>query len=41
MALDFEQIKAAAENYRADMVSFLRRMIAIPSESCEEKGVAL
>ena len=39
MALDFEQIKAAAENYRADMSRFLRAMISHPSESCEEKEV--
>ena len=40
MALNFEQIKAAAENYRADMSRFLREMISHPSESCEEKEVA-
>lgn len=39
MALDFEQIKAASENYRADMCAFLRAMISHPSESCEEKEV--
>ena len=39
MALDFEQIKAAAENYREDMTRFLRAMISHPSESCEEKEV--
>ena len=40
MALDFEQIRKAAENYRADMSRFLRKMISHPSESCEEKEVA-
>ena len=40
MALDFEQIKTAAENYRGDMSRFLRAMISHPSESCEEKEVA-
>ena len=40
MALDFERIKEAAENYRADMSRFLRAMISYPSESCEEKEVA-
>ena len=39
MALDCSAIKAAAEGYRADMVRFLRAMIALPSESCEEKAV--
>ena len=37
--MDFEAIKKAAEGYQADMTKFLRSMIAIPSESCEEKGV--
>lgn len=37
--MDFEAIKSAAENYRADMSQFLRDMIAIPSESCGEKDV--
>ena len=37
--MDFEAIKKAAEGYRADMSRFLRDMIAIPSESCEEEGV--
>ncbi len=40
MALDYEKIKEAAEKYRPDMVSFLRKMISHPSESCEEKEVA-
>ena len=39
MALNYEAIKAAAENYRADMSRFLRAMISHPSESCEEKEV--
>ena len=38
--MDFEAIKKAAHGYQADMTRFLRDMIAIPSESCEEKGVA-
>lgn len=37
MALDFQKINEAAENYRADMAAFLRAMISHPSESCEEK----
>ena len=39
MALDFQKINEAAENYRADMAAFLRAMISHPSESCEEKEV--
>ena len=38
--MDFEAIKQAAEGYQKDMTRFLRDMIAIPSESCEEEGVA-
>ena len=38
--MDFEKIKLAAEGYQKDMTRFLRDMIAIPSESCEEEGVA-
>ena len=37
--LDFAQIKAAAEAYKADMSAFLRAMISHPSESCEEGAV--
>ena len=37
--MDFEAIKKAAEGYRADMSRFLRNMVAIPSESCNEEGV--
>ena len=37
--MDFEAIKKAAEGYQPAMVKFLRDMISIPSESCEEKGV--
>ena len=39
--MDFEAIKAAAAGYQADMTRFLRDMIAIPSESCEEEGLVL
>ena len=38
--MDCEKIRQAAEGYRDDMTRFLRDMIAIPSESCEEQGVA-
>ncbi|MBR5216934.1 MAG: YgeY family selenium metabolism-linked hydrolase, partial [Oscillospiraceae bacterium] len=37
--MDFEAIKLAAEGYKDAMSRFLRDMIAIPSESCEEEGV--
>ena len=37
--MDFEAIKAAAQNYQADMTRFLRDMISHPSESCEEREV--
>ena len=36
--MNYEQIKTAAEGYKADMAKFLRDMIRIPSESCEEEG---
>lgn len=41
MSLDFKQILAKAEEYKSDMTKFLRDMIAIPSESCQEKEVVL
>ena len=37
--MNFEKIKQAAEGYRENMSRFLRDMIAIPSESCDEEGV--
>ena len=37
--LDYKAIKAQAKKYEKDMVKFLRDMIAIPSESAEEKKV--
>ena len=36
--MDFEEIKTRAEYYKDDMTRFLRGMIAIPGESCGEKG---
>ncbi len=39
--MDFEAIKTAAEDYRAEMSRFLRDMISHPSESCEEKDVVM
>ena len=38
--IDYSAIKKAAENYEKDMTAFLRELIAIPSESAEEEGVA-
>lgn len=37
--MDFDAIKKAAEAYGPAMTAFLRDLIAIPSESCEEEGV--
>ena len=37
--MNFDAIKTAAKGYEADMTRFLRDMIAIPSESCQEEGV--
>lgn len=36
--MDYSQINAAAEGYKADMTRFLRDLIKIPGESCGEKG---
>ncbi|GKH47385.1 MULTISPECIES: YgeY family selenium metabolism-linked hydrolase [Anaerotruncus] len=36
--MDFSKIKEAAQGYRADMTRFLRDLVAIPGESCGEKG---
>lgn len=37
--MDFKQIKVSAEGYEKQMTKFLRDLVAIPGESCEEKGV--
>lgn len=37
--IDFKQILKKAESYKADMTKFLRDMISLPSESCEEGAV--
>ncbi|MGE0003716.1 MAG: YgeY family selenium metabolism-linked hydrolase [Candidatus Izemoplasmatales bacterium] len=37
--IPFEKILEKAEMYKSDITKFLRDMIAIPSESCEEEGV--
>lgn len=36
--MDFAKIKAASEGYLKDMTKFLRELVAIPGESCQEKG---
>ncbi|MCQ2273146.1 MAG: YgeY family selenium metabolism-linked hydrolase, partial [Bacteroidales bacterium] len=41
MKVSFEEILKKAESYKADMTKFLRDMVKIPSESCEEKDVVL
>ncbi|ABZ75212.1 peptidase dimerisation domain protein [Shewanella halifaxensis HAW-EB4] len=41
MAIPFNEVLAKAESYKADMTKFLRDMIAIPSESCDEEKVVL
>ena len=37
--MDFKSIKLQAEGYENSMTKFLRDLIAIPGESCGEKGV--
>ena len=37
--MDAAAVKKAAEQYLPQMTKFLRDLIAIPSESCEEEGV--
>lgn len=41
MKLNFNEILKKAQSYKADMTKFLRDMVAIPSESCDEKLVIL
>ena len=37
--MDYARILEKAKSYEKDMTRFLRDMIAIPSESCDEKRV--
>ena len=37
--MDYGKVKQAAQGYEAQMTKFLRDLIALPSESCEEEGV--
>ncbi|MBW9150126.1 YgeY family selenium metabolism-linked hydrolase [Clostridium sp. CM028] len=39
MNLDFKKVLKKAEEYKGDITRFLRDMIAIPSESCDERSV--
>ena len=39
--MDFKKINELAQKYEPDMTRFLRSMIAIPSESCDERAVVL
>ena len=39
--IEFDQIMEKAESYRSEISAFLRDMIRIPSESCEEEKVVL
>lgn len=36
--MDYQKIKETAQNYLPDMTRFLRELVAIPGESCGEKG---
>jgi putative selenium metabolism hydrolase len=38
-SIDFAKVKELAERYKPDMTRFLRDMIRLPSESCQEKAV--
>jgi len=39
ITMDYTKVKQAAQAYEKQMSRFLRDLIAIPSESCEEEGV--
>ncbi|NQU65064.1 MAG: YgeY family selenium metabolism-linked hydrolase [SAR324 cluster bacterium] len=39
--MDFRMIKEKAESYKEDMTRFLRDLIRLPGESCQEKEVVL
>jgi len=39
MTIDFQKVMEKAEEYKPQISAFLRDMIAIPSESCDEKKV--
>lgn len=37
--MEFQKVLSSAENYKDEMITFIRDMIRIPSESCQEKAV--
>lgn len=39
--MDFNKIKEVAQSYEKDMTKFLRDLVKLPAESCEEKEVVL
>lgn len=39
--MDFQKVKAQAENYKKDMTKFLRDLIKLPGESCNEEATIL
>ena len=39
--MDIEKVRSVGESYKEAMTKFLRDLIAIPSESCQEKFVVL
>ncbi|MDA3789121.1 MAG: YgeY family selenium metabolism-linked hydrolase, partial [Desulfobacula sp.] len=39
MTIDFQKVMEKAEEYKPQISAFLRDMIAIPSERCDEKKV--
>jgi putative selenium metabolism hydrolase len=39
--MNFDQVKAKAESYEAAMTKFLRDLVAIPGESCDEEKTVL
>ena len=41
MTIDFKEVMKKAEEYRPQIAAFLRDMLAIPSESCQEERVVL
>jgi len=41
MTIDFQKVREKAEEYKPQISAFLRDMVAIPSESCDEEKVVL
>jgi putative selenium metabolism hydrolase len=38
LSMDFNKVKAAAQGYEKAMTAFLRDLVAMPGESCQEEG---